>query len=71
LSERQTTLLGILLAREGASKLSAKTNVDLAQSLLFAAFTPYLPTITPNGDVLVGELHRLVSPIEKYSGLDE
>jgi hypothetical protein len=65
LSERQTTLLGILLAREGVSKLSAKTNVDLALSLLFATFTPYLPTITPNGDVLVGELHRLVSPVEK------
>ncbi len=65
LSERQTTLLGILLAREGLSKLSNKTNVDLAQSLLFASFTPYLPTITPNGDVLVGELHRLVTPVEK------
>ena len=63
--KRQTTLLGILLAREGLSKLSDKTNMDLAQSLLFASITQYLPTITPNGDVLVGELHRLVSPVEK------
>jgi hypothetical protein len=65
LSERQTTLLGILLAREGLSKLSDKTNMDLAQSLLFPSVAQYLPTITPNGDVLVGELHRLVSPVEK------
>ena len=65
LGARQTEILGIKLAEEGLADLTAKANVDTSQSLTIARCTPYVPTITPGGRIVVGQLRRLVIPIEK------
>ena len=56
LGARPTEILGIKLAEEGFADLTVKTNVDTSQSLAFARCTPYIPTITPGGQIIVGQL---------------
>ena len=65
LSARATEVLGIKLAEAGVRDLSIETNVDVSQSLSFSRFTEYIPTITPGSQIVIGQLRRLVVPIEK------
>ena len=65
LSQRSEEVLGIKLAEAGLSDLSSQTNIDVSQSLSFSRFTEFIPTITPGSQIIVGQLRRLVVPIEK------
>ena len=66
LSQRSEEVLGIKLAEAGLCDLSSQTNVDVSQSLSFSRFTEYIPTITPGSNIVIGQLRRLVVPIEKW-----
>jgi hypothetical protein len=65
LSQKAEEVLGIKLAEAGMRDLSLQTNVDVSQSLSFSRFTEYIPTITPGSQIVIGQLRRLVVPIEK------
>jgi site-specific DNA-cytosine methylase len=65
LSQRPADVLGIKLAEAGLCDLSSQTNIDVSQSLSFSRFTEYIPTITPGSKIVIGQLRRLLVPIEK------
>ena len=65
LTAREREVLGIKLAQAGLRDLTARTNFDLSQSCRFARCTEYVPTVTPGGRLVVGQLRRLAVPIEK------
>jgi len=65
LTARAEHVMGTLLHRQGLLDLSAEVNIDTSQSLKFARITPYLPTITPGAQIVVGQLRRVMLPIEK------
>lgn len=64
LSPRQRSLLGILQAQAGGQ---TDFNTDVSQALGRArpAQVSACPTVTPRGRIVVGELGRLMVPIEK------
>lgn len=63
LSCRQRSLLGIVEATAGAGQ--AHFNADVSQGLGRARPMQLCPTVTPRGLIVVGELGRLMSPMEK------
>ena len=65
LTEREEHVLGASLAAAGLSDLSPRANVDTNLSHMFASATPYIPTVTPGSRTVVGELRRVMLPIEK------
>ena len=65
LSERSQSVLGILLNGAGLTSLMPDTNVDLSQNLGRARLSVKCPTVTPGSAILVGELGRLLVPMEK------
>ena len=58
-------MLGILLNGAGLTSLVPDTNVDLSQNLGRARLSVKCPTVTPGSAILVGELGRLLVPMEK------
>jgi hypothetical protein len=66
LSERSQSALGILLSRAGLTSLNSDTNVDLSQNLGRARLSVKCPTVTPGSAIVVGELQRLMVPLEKF-----
>ena len=65
LSERSQSALGNLLSRAGLTSLNSDTNVDLSQNFGRARLSVKCPTVTPGSAIVVGELKRLMVPLEK------
>ncbi len=66
LSDRTRSLLGIELARAGLSSVCPGFNVDLSQSLGRVRLRrDSCPTVTPGCLMLLGDLGRLMIPLEK------
>ena len=65
LGEREASVLGIKLAERGLQDLTPQCNIDLKRSLKFANWSKCVPTVTPGSKIVVGQLRRLVVPIEK------
>lgn len=63
LTSRQQSLLRIVEAQAGAGQ--AQFNVDVSQGLGRARPVHLCPTVTPKGRIVVGELGRLMTPMEK------
>ena len=65
ISARARAVMHAKLSARGLRGLSNDTNIDVAQSMKFARVTSYVPTITPGSVIVVGQLRRVLIPIEK------
>ena len=65
LTDRERSLLGCLLARQGLRDLSADVNPDVSQSLSRTRGKAVCPTVTPGGRIVIGQQRRVLAPIEK------
>ena len=66
LTARSQSLLGALLAKKGLRAMPRDFNVDVSQSLGRSRLVRNVsPTITPRGQIVIGELGRMMTPAEK------